>query len=180
MAWAIGILKSCFDFNYGIGCVICLVLFGIYYYCVWMERKITGQSITGNDIFLGGVLSVYITVLLGGTLLGRTIGEERQIQWLLFWSYREVLLTRSKALAWQMVYNVIVFIPWGMLLPKVWTKVCNIYWIMGSVALFSFSIEVLQLVFKLGLFEFDDVFHNTLGAIIGYGVWLAVRKWKKN
>jgi glycopeptide antibiotics resistance protein len=35
----------------------------------------------------------------------------------------------------------------------------------------SLSIELLQLVLKRGLFEFDDMFHNTLGVIIGYGIW---------
>jgi len=42
----------------------------------------------------------------------------------------------------------------------------------------SFGIEVIQLVFKLGLFEFDDVFHNVLGAVIGYGLWRVWRKFR--
>lgn len=33
--------------------------------------------------------------------------------------------------------------------------------------LFSASIEITQLVTKCGLFEFDDIFHNTLGAVVG-------------
>ena len=33
--------------------------------------------------------------------------------------------------------------------------------------LFSASIEIIQLVTKCGLFEFDDIFHNTLGAVAG-------------
>ena len=35
---------------------------------------------------------------------------------------------------------------------------------------FSSVIELSQLVLKRGLCEFDDVFHNTLGCVIGYGV----------
>jgi glycopeptide antibiotics resistance protein len=42
----------------------------------------------------------------------------------------------------------------------------------------SFSIEVIQLVFKMGLFEFDDMFHNVLGAVIGYGLWKVRRKFR--
>ena len=33
--------------------------------------------------------------------------------------------------------------------------------------LMSICIEVIQLVFHRGLFEFDDMIHNTLGAVIG-------------
>jgi glycopeptide antibiotics resistance protein len=37
----------------------------------------------------------------------------------------------------------------------------------------SLSIELLQLVLKRGLFEFDDMFHNTFGVILGYGImWI--------
>ena len=35
---------------------------------------------------------------------------------------------------------------------------------------FSSVIELSQLVLKRGLCEFDDVFHNTLGCAVGYGV----------
>ena len=34
-------------------------------------------------------------------------------------------------------------------------------------AVFSVVIELLQLFFEKGLFEFDDIFHNTIGGIIG-------------
>ena len=39
----------------------------------------------------------------------------------------------------------------------------------------SLTIELTQLITKRGLFEFDDMFHNTLGAIIGYGVYQLIR-----
>ena len=39
--------------------------------------------------------------------------------------------------------------------------------ITGTAILFSFTIEMLQLFLMRGLFEWDDVFSNTLGAAIG-------------
>ena len=33
--------------------------------------------------------------------------------------------------------------------------------------LFSAAIEITQLVTKCGLFGSDDIFHNTLGAVVG-------------
>ena len=40
----------------------------------------------------------------------------------------------------------------------------------------SIGIETLQFVFKKGFAEFDDVFHNTLGCLIGYMICLSVLK----
>ena len=67
--------------------------------------------------------------------------------------------------------NTVIFIPTGSLLaiflnkPRLW-KV-----IFVSVVI-SASIEILQFVFKKGFAELDDVFHNTLGCMIGYGLYL--------
>ena len=81
-------------------------------------------------------------------------------------------------MATQILYNVLVFIPWGILLPAlVQVKRKFRFVVLGTVGI-SLAIEVTQLVFKLGLFEFDDVIHNTLGAVIGYGVWLIFKKRK--
>ena len=40
----------------------------------------------------------------------------------------------------------------------------------------SFTIEVMQLLLKRGLFEFDDMFHNTIGVAIGYWIYRKMRK----
>jgi glycopeptide antibiotics resistance protein len=40
----------------------------------------------------------------------------------------------------------------------------------------SFLIEFLQLFFRRGLFEFDDMFHNTLGVAIGYAMIWTLKK----
>lgn len=36
----------------------------------------------------------------------------------------------------------------------------------------SSVIEVIQFVFHRGLFEFDDIFHNTIGTVIGIGIYV--------
>ena len=47
---------------------------------------------------------------------------------------------------------------------------------MGLAAGFSMLIELAQLVSFRGLFEFDDVIHNMIGALIGVGVVMIGRK----
>lgn len=40
--------------------------------------------------------------------------------------------------------------------------------------LLSVAIELIQLSFHRGLFEFDDMIHNTLGTVIGIGAFAFV------
>lgn len=37
-------------------------------------------------------------------------------------------------------------------------------------------IEILQLVTSRGLMEFDDVIHNCIGTVFGFGVMMIVRR----
>ncbi|NLJ91188.1 MAG: VanZ family protein [Clostridiales bacterium] len=64
--------------------------------------------------------------------------------------------------------NILAFTPFGILLPVVSPdnrKFINV----GLLTLqFSFTIELLQLIFKVGIFDVDDLFMNTLGGILGY------------
>lgn len=70
--------------------------------------------------------------------------------------------------------NVVVFVPVGILLgagfrSMTWWKVLMIG---GGV---SVSIEAMQFFLKRGFSEVDDVMHNTLGCLIGYGIYSLTR-----
>ena len=173
-------INAYLDFNYGVACVIGLIIFCGYLFFVRKSKKSQGQNISKKEIFCGLALSIYVAVLLGGTLLNRNVGEEYLIEWVPFWSYYQVFTVDDSPLAWQMVYNVLVFIPMGILLPVNFPKVSKLRDVVICSVGLSLIIEVVQLVSKLGLFEFDDLFHNTLGAMIGYGVWRVWRKCWKN
>ena len=121
-------------------------------------------------------LSIYLAVLLGGTILNREIGEEYKIEWVPFWSYIDLFSKWERHLAVQIVYNVLVFIPWGFLVSEIVCVTRKLRMIVLSAIVLSFGIELIQLVFKLGLFEFDDIFHNVLGAMIGYGLSKCCKK----
>ena len=43
----------------------------------------------------------------------------------------------------------------------------------------SLIIELTQLMSRRGLFEFDDVIHNTLGALLGCGLLSFIKMIKK-
>ncbi|MBQ7595436.1 MAG: VanZ family protein [Clostridia bacterium] len=74
----------------------------------------------------------------------------------------------------QIADNIIVFIPLGMLLPAAagkepssksfWFTIC-------AGLLVSLIIETLQYAFSLGYSEVDDLIFNTLGTMIGAGIF---------
>lgn len=170
------VIKAYFNFNYGVACVIGIIIFCSYLYMLRRKHKSQGQSISRKEVLCGLALSIYLAVLMGGILLNREMGEAYMIEWVPFWSYYQVFTVQDSPLAWQMIYNVLVFIPLGVLLPVNFAPVRKLHIVAASAAGLSLLIEVVQLVSKLGLFEFDDLLHNTLGAVIGYGIW---RVWKK-
>jgi glycopeptide antibiotics resistance protein len=144
------------------------------------------------------LLITYIFLVFSSTVFSRTPMEDYSYELVPFWSYREILRAAGESgvqfwrieLFWEDILNVFMLMLEGVLLPVVLnTEKCNdkrqsqppeksenagptgfckvVLW--GFLT--SLSIELLQLVLKRGLFEFDDMFHNTFGVIIGYGIW---------
>ena len=170
--------NSYLDFHYGFGLAIAIVLFGIIIFVTAKRHKSQGESISRKEVLYCLALSVYVVLILGGTLLNRTIGQCNEVKLQLFWSYFEAYEKQDKALALQMLYNVLAFIPWGVVLARIWKGERKFFVTVASAAIFSLFIELLQLILQCGWFEFDDVFHNTLGAVIGYAIW-RIRNKKK-
>ena len=64
--------------------------------------------------------------------------------------------------------NVLAFTPYGFLLPLLNVRYQKFIWILFLSFLFTLTVEVIQLVFKVGIFDVDDLFLNTVGGIIGF------------
>ncbi len=87
-----------------------------------------------------------------------------------FWSYRSIKAGDPLLLV-QDIVNVVAFIPVGLLLGFVFDKIK--WWqVLLAGMLISFGIESLKFLLKRGFAEFDDVQHNSLGCLVGYGVFV--------
>jgi glycopeptide antibiotics resistance protein len=64
--------------------------------------------------------------------------------------------------------NLVLLLPWGVLAPLAFKKLNGVKWIALSGFLISFSAEIIQYIFSIGIFDIDDLIFNTLGAIIGF------------
>ena len=73
------------------------------------------------------------------------------------------------------VMNVIMFMPFGFLLPLLWEKCRSIPKTIVAGFLFSLSIEIGQL-FNRRQTDIDDLLMNVLGTILGFCIWLLFNK----
>lgn len=85
----------------------------------------------------------------------------------------------------NIIGNIVVFVPLGILIPLVSLRVRSFKAAAILGAITSLSIEVLQFLFAEGRrMDIDDLILNTLGAIIGWGIFKLIifllRKNQKN
>ena len=64
--------------------------------------------------------------------------------------------------------NIIGFIPFGVILPLLSRKFMSLKKVMLATFCLSFMFECMQLIFRFGSFDVDDLMLNTLGGIVGY------------
>ena len=79
----------------------------------------------------------------------------------------------------NLVGNVLAFIPYGYLLPRVYPR-CRRWWrVFYCAVVFVLCIELFQLFSAFGAFDVDDIILNVSGAMIGYMIYSVYFKHKK-
>ena len=116
------------------------------------------------------LLAAYVFYVFSLAVLARESQPEARCMLRLFWSYENWPVGYE-----QIVANIAVFVPIGFLagLLSGWQAVP-----LG--AGFSLLIELLQLLLHRGVCEFDDLFHNTLGALIGAALAVLLRRMRRH
>ena len=106
------------------------------------------------------IQSCYLGFIFFQTLVGRPEGAG-SVELRLFWSYRQFF--KSDTLRIEILNNIWIFVPFGAGLRSIFNK----KWTYLFILLCPVCIEVVQGIWGLGLCEFDDIFSNTFGGIIG-------------
>jgi glycopeptide antibiotics resistance protein len=75
----------------------------------------------------------------------------------------------------NLIGNILPFAPLGLLAPLVlrvmsWQKTL----VLGVVT--GLTLEGMEVVFRVGIFDIDDVMLNAIGVLIGYGAYLILRR----
>ena len=93
-----------------------------------------------------------------------------------FITYYETL--GMKAVVVNLAGNVMAFMPFGFFMPVVSRRSRGPVRIIFLGFGFSLMLETIQLVFKVGSFDVDDLILNTLGAAIGFFCYRRVQRFR--
>ena len=169
------------DYRYIITFVI---LFAVTLLWKLLNKK---EKLEKCDFLLIFVFAFYGTAVGHYTLLDRFFGGQQRAELDLFWSYRLAYVQRNWVLWEEICNNILLFIPFGVLVPWIFSRTCCWWKVILSGCVVSCGIELTQLFGCLGLFEYDDIFNNTMGTILGYGIFCLMkgifrkrRKWKQD
>lgn len=141
--------------------IMLILLSGILIVSVHKHKILKQQAIA---ILL---LVIYIGIVLSSTVFTRE-PSIRSYKLIPLWSWKEILFVNdARELLIENLLNVILLLPMGILLPFVFGKKLKIKKAFLYGFFVSAVIECCQLVFKCGLFEWDDMIHNGIGCMVG-------------
>ena len=115
------------------------------------------------------LIIVYAAVLLKLAFFSREPGSRTTVDLTLFNTWGTTMQAHA-----FFVENIIMFIPFGMLIPTAFPVMRNIFVCTLTALACSLCLEMFQLITGRGFCQLDDVITNTLGAFIGYMVY---RMW---
>lgn len=124
-----------------------------------------------NYFVLWALLAEYAFIVLCSTLICREkmyFAFER-LELTPFWTYYSVIHHTFGVSVWDIILNVVLFIPLGLLL-KLLRPSLSLPMLMLMGFCCSLFIETNQYIFEKGLAQFDDIMHNVIGAMIGWGI----------
>lgn len=154
-------------------CVLAALGVGAYYF--HHKRKYQGQrKFPWQRVLLILALAGYLVIVDYATV-GRLSGSGASgVNFRLFRAWREAWNSYSVKSWLNVLLNVALFLPLGVLLPLIWKVFRKWYWMLAAGLGTSLFFELSQYVTGRGILDVDDLFANTLGAMMGFFTLMAV------
>lgn len=146
-------------FSFRVESLILSLFFFVFLFC--LLRKTT------FSFYRRFFCSIYGTIIAHLAWFGRTIGQEKSSINTLFSTYYQFGCDYTSAVILNIVLNFLLFVPLGIIMGKEYSLRKSIIVFVGV----SVCIEVVQIIFGLGVFEICDIIHNTFGAMMGFGLY---------
>lgn len=148
-------------------------------------KKQTARRIrvVGGLLFIIYMVSL-IYLLFFAESYGRTNGlEEYRYNLVPFREIRRYLrypeVLGPYAVLTNLVGNVVGFLPFGAILPVLKRNMRSFWKILLLSFEFTAVIEVTQLITRVGSFDVDDMILNTLGGVLGYGIFTLCNRLRR-
>lgn len=154
----------------GLGMILLIVTL-IVLIALHHQKKITFGQGLATVFFVA-----YLYLMFGSTVFTRTPGTVTHVNTDFLWEYRKILADHSWHYVKEVLLNMLMLMPVGFLFPLVRGKRGVVLAVLFGF-LCSLGIEGMQWFFKCGLFEYDDLFNNTIGALLGYVLYRILMPW---
>lgn len=152
----------------------------------WKSAIVTWyQKFKESAFFRKLFLLVFVTsMILFRTLLNRNLWMNPLSNVMGGWGIWETVNGEQK-LTTECIENVIMMVPFSAMVlwtfgEKIENSLKKILWQSEKIAFcFSISIEMLQLLLRLGTFQLSDIFYNTVGGALGGLLYYVAMKARK-
>ena len=140
-----------------------LIIIGLLWEEIRNKRKFT----------LWVLLLEYIFIVVCSTIICRGLQSFKfaRLELEPFWTYKAVITHVPGVSVWDIILNVVLLLPLGLLVKLLWPLVSLAKMLLIAL-LCSLFIETNQYIFEKGIAQFDDLMHNVIGAAIG---WLVAK-----
>lgn len=160
-----------------------IILFGFAFCVLFMSMgKKNWVKHDGNfvkSIICVSLLSLSCSFIFVMTLFRRSIGAEFDFRSKPFESYYIAFAEGGIEVMLQIIINIVMFIPIGFLLPCCFRMYEKYRYVLITALIASVAIELLQLIFRIGLFETDDVINNVFGTMMGLGIYVMCTRLRR-
>ncbi|WP_286925296.1 MULTISPECIES: VanZ family protein [Lysinibacillus] len=145
------------------------LLIALYYF--YQKRQLDKKQIPIKKLILGAIFVGYTVFVLELTIIGRGTSHYMQMNLQPFSGYIDAWKKYSLRDLQNCLFNILMFVPLGILLPLLIAKFKEFKWLLLVVVGATVSIETYQTLTGAGIFELDDLMNNSLGGIFGYQLY---------
>lgn len=146
-------------------------------YSQGMGKVIVEEIKKRQRVITIGLLVIYLLLLIWIILLKMTLSfnELPHIRNINLIPFADSAVTNNQFDFEEIIQNIIIFIPFGIYLSMLkpnWTFIKKV----APIASLSVIFEVFQFIFAIGATDITDFIGNTLGGIVGIGIYLILHK----
>ncbi|AZK48545.1 VanZ family protein [Paenibacillus lentus] len=155
--------------------ITALVFIGVSYLSYALYRKRGGRrNVTARQVIAIFLILAWCVVVMVLTTFSRGANYEGWVNFRLFSGYVNAWNQWSLQ-EWQLIiFNMLMFAPLGFLLPLLNKTTRRFVPVLLLSLLITLGIECIQMLSRRGIFELDDILHNTLGSMAGFFVMSAI------
>lgn len=159
------------NFYFALIMIVILALFMAVGYFLVYKRFLKGdKNLDKRKVFIWFCFMGYIIMVIGVTFIGRGVRTYGDSNLHFLSTYREAWNSFSTTSWTQLLLNIIMLVPLGIILPLINNRFRKFKWTIVASLLFTLTIETIQILTGYGVFDLDDIFNNMIGAIVGYGI----------